>query len=102
MALSDDQRGASRIATLGALIVVAAFIVSKTARDAILLAHYDVKTLPIFIAISAVLSLPVIVVAGRLMIRHGPARLIPWINAASAALAVAEWMLLQRYPRPIA
>jgi hypothetical protein len=98
----DDHRGAARIATLGALIVVAAFIVSKTARDAILLAHYDVKTLPIFMAISAVMSLPVILVAGRLMTRYGPARLVPWINAASALLAVVEWVLLQSYPQPIA
>src|SRR4051812_44014987 len=102
MAPLDDQRGAARIATLGALIVVAAFIVSKTARDAILLAHFNVKTLPIFIAISAVMSLPVILVAGRLMTRYGPARLIPWINGVSAVLAMGEWMLLQSYPRPIA
>src|SRR5882672_7387397 len=80
----DDQRGAARIATISALIVVAAFVASKAARDAILLSHFDVKTLPIFIAISAVMSLPIILVAGRLMTRYGPARLMPAINAISA------------------
>jgi len=64
-----------------------------------LLARFDIKMLPLFIAISAVTSLPVILVAGRLMVRWGPARLIPVVNVVSAALAVVEWLLLQRYPR---
>src|ERR1044071_1043169 len=96
---SDDRRGAAWVATISAVIVIAAFVASKAARDAILLARFDIKTLPIFIAISAVTSLPVILIAGRWMARFGPARLIPVVNVASAALAVGEWMLLQRYPR---
>jgi hypothetical protein len=98
----DDQRGAARLATVSALIVVAAFVASKAARDAILLSHFSVKTLPIFIAISALVSLPIILVAGRLMTRHGPARLMPAVNLFSALLAVGEWLLLQHFPRPIA
>jgi hypothetical protein len=101
MAPHDDQRGSARIATVSALIVVSSFVAGKAARDAILLAHFNVTTLPIFMAVSAVLSLPVILVAGRLMTRFGPARLIPAINVASAGLAVLEWMLLRRYPGPV-
>jgi hypothetical protein len=99
---SDDQRGAARVATVSALIVVASFVASKAARDAILLARFDIKTLPIFVAISAVAALPIILVAGRLMARFGPARLIPVLNVVSAAFAVGEWLLLHRYPRPVA
>ena len=102
MATGDEQRPAARVATISALIVVASFVASKAGRDAILLARFDIKTLPIFIAISAVMSLPIIVVAGRLMARYGPARLVPALNAISAVFAVGEWALLARYPRPVA
>ncbi|HEX3764207.1 MAG TPA: hypothetical protein VHW23_36185 [Kofleriaceae bacterium] len=102
MAPRDDQRGAAWIATVSAVIVIASFVASKAARDAILLARYDVTSLPLFLAISAVTSLPIIVVAGRLMVRWGPVRLIPVLNVASAALAVGEWLLIARAPRVIA
>jgi len=101
MAPHDDERGAARLATISALIVVSSFVASKAARDAILLGHHNVKTLPIFMAISAVISLPLIIVAGRWMTRFGPARLIPAINLGSALLACGEWLLLNRYPGPV-
>jgi hypothetical protein len=99
---NDDQRGAAWIATISAVIVIASFVASKAARDAILLARFDVTRLPLFITISALSSLPIILVAGRLMVRWGPARLIPVVNVASAALAVGEWLLIGRAPRAIA
>jgi hypothetical protein len=99
---NDDQRGAAWIATVSAVIVIASFVASKAARDAILLARFDVTRLPLFITISAVTSLPVILFAGRLMVRWGPARLIPVLNAASAAISIAEWLLIGRAPRVIA
>jgi AAA family ATP:ADP antiporter len=102
MAPSDDQRRASRIAALCALLVIASFVASKAARDAILLARFSITSLPIFIALSAAVSLPIIVIAGRLMTRHGPARLMPAVNLVSAALAIGEWCLLGRFPRPVA
>jgi hypothetical protein len=102
MAPGDDQRGTARLATVGALIVVASFVASKAARDAILLSHFNVKMLPIFIAISAVISLPIIIAAGKLMTRYGPHRLVPVLNLASALFALGEWLLLQRFPRPVA
>lgn len=99
---NDDQRGAAWIATISAVIVIASFVASKAARDAILLARFDVTRLPLFITISAVTSLPVILFGGRLMVRWGPARLIPVLNAASAAISIAEWLLIGRAPRLIA
>ncbi|HEX3480158.1 MAG TPA: hypothetical protein VHT91_34310 [Kofleriaceae bacterium] len=99
---NDDRRGAAWIATISAVIVIASFVASKAARDAILLARFDVTRLPLFITISALTSLPVILVAGRLMARWGPARLIPVLNAASAAISIAEWLLIGRAPRVIA
>jgi hypothetical protein len=98
---SDDQRSAW-IATVSAVIVIASFVASKAARDAILLARFDITSLPLFLAISAVTSLPIILVAGRLMARWGPARLIPVVNVVSAVLAVGEWLLIARAPYAIA
>jgi ATP:ADP antiporter, AAA family len=98
----DDQRGAAWIATISAVIVIASFVASKAARDAILLARFDVTRLPLFLTISALTSLPIILVAGRLMVRWGPARLIPVLNVASAAISIAEWLMIERAPRVIA
>ena len=97
--MEDAERRATWIATFTALVVVAAFVAGKAARDAILLSSFGIESLPIFIGISAVISLPIILVAGRLMARFGPARLMPLLNLVSAAAAVVEWVLLSQYPR---
>nr|MBA3456986.1 hypothetical protein [Deltaproteobacteria bacterium] len=102
MTALDERRGAARVATISALIVVAAFVAGKAARDAILLSHFSIQSLPLFIGIAAVLSFPVILIAGRLMTRFGPARLVPVLNVVSAGFAVGEWLLLGRFPRVIA
>lgn len=99
---SDDSVTSARAATLSALIVVAAFVASKAGRDAIVLSNFRVTLLPYFIGGSALLSFPVILITGKLLARYGPGRLIPVANVVSAALAIAEWWLLDRFPRPIA
>src|ERR1051326_1995753 len=102
MIAADGHHRAGRIATVTAVVVVAGFVAGKAGRDAILLSNFDIKTLPIFITISALLSMPIILVSGKLMTRFGPARLMPALNLISAASAVVEWLLLARYPRPTA
>jgi hypothetical protein len=84
------------------VIVIASFVAGKVARDAILLARFDVTSLPIFIAIAAVISLPIIFVTGRLLARYGPAYLIPAVNLVSAGMSLGEWLLLERAPQLIA
>src|ERR1043166_3844963 len=98
----DGQRRAGWTATVAAVVVVAGFVAGKAARDAILLSNFGIKTLPIFVTISALIAMPIILVAGKLMTRFGPARLMPALNLISAACAVVEWLLLARYPRPTA
>jgi hypothetical protein len=102
MTTDDDQRRTGWVATVTALVVVAGFVAGKAARDAILLSNFGIKTLPIFVAISALIAMPVILLAGRLMTRFGPARLMPALNLVSSVLAVIEWCLLARYPRATA
>ena len=102
MAASDEQRQPTRIAALSALMVVSAFVAGKAGRDAILLSHFSIRSLPLFIGLSAALSLPVILVAGKLMVRFGPARLVPAMNIASGLFAIGEYVMLGSYPRPVA
>lgn len=87
------------LATLCALLVIAAFLAAKAARDATLLAHFPVTMLPLFIGLSAALALPVILLAGKLMMRHGPHKLVPAMNAVSAVILVGEWMISNQFPR---
>lgn len=95
----DGDRTAGRLATAAALAVIAAFVAGKAARDAILLSTFPVTSLPMFIGGTALLSLPLVVLAGRWMARLGPARLMPRLYALSAVLLGAEYLALARWPR---
>jgi len=96
---ASDDRGAVRAATIGAAIVVAAFGAGKAARDAIVLRSFDIEWIPLFSGGAAVLSLPLVLAAGRALARFGPTRVLPWLNFLSAALLVGEWLLLVPMPR---
>ncbi|HSR96897.1 MAG TPA: hypothetical protein VLM79_07605 [Kofleriaceae bacterium] len=100
--IDPRHRRAAWAATVTAVVVVAAFIAGKAARDAILLSQFSIRRLPIFITIAALISLPIVLVAGKLMTRFGPARLMPALNVLSAAFALGEWLLLGTFPRAVA
>ncbi len=102
MSVDDDQRRLARLAAISALLVVASFLAAKAARDATLLARFSIKSLPLFIGVSAALSLPIIIIAGKLMVRFGPMRLVPAMNLVSGLVALTEWAMISRYPRPVA
>ncbi|MBL9016569.1 MAG: hypothetical protein JNL83_20440 [Myxococcales bacterium] len=82
--------------------MVAVFVAGKAARDAILLSEFGIGYLPLFIGIASVVAFPVIVIAGKLMARFGPVKLVPIANLVSAAMLVAEWVLLEQFPRAMA
>jgi ATP:ADP antiporter, AAA family len=94
-----DLRAAARIAVVAALTVIAAFVASKAARDAILLSSFSIESLPLFVGLSAALSLPIVLWAGRLFVRYSPGRLLPIFNVLSALMLVGEWLLAFREPR---
>ncbi len=77
MATDDAQRRIGWVTTVAALVVIAGFVAGKAARDAILLSNFAITTLPIFVTISALIAMPILLVAGSLMTRFGPARLMP-------------------------
>ena len=94
----DELRGAARVAVLAAIMVLSSFVASKAARDAILLSTFDVEQLPLFVGVSAALSIPFAVLAGRLFVRFSPGRLLPLMNLLSAALLIGEWWIAKRDP----
>jgi ATP:ADP antiporter, AAA family len=93
-----ELRGAARIAVIAAVTVISGFVTSKAARDAILLSSFSIEQLPLFVGVSAALSLPIVLVAGRLFVRFSPDRLLPVLNLISAALLIGEWLLAQDHP----
>ena len=96
---ADELRAAARVAVAAAVAVLSSFVASKAARDAILLSSFDVEQLPLFVGLSAALSLPIVLLAGRLFIRFSPGRLLPVMNLASAVLLIGEWLLARGEPR---
>nr|MBA3500833.1 hypothetical protein [Deltaproteobacteria bacterium] len=96
---ADELRGAARVAVVAAMTVLASFVASKAARDAILLTNFDVEQLPLFVGLSAALSLPIVLFAGRLFVRFSPGRLLPLMNVASAVLLIGEWFIARTEPR---
>ena len=96
---ADELRGAARIAVVAAMTVLASFVASKAARDAILLSSFDIEQFPLFVGLSAALSLPLVLFAGRLFVRFSPGRLLPIMNLVSAILLMGEWTIARSEPR---
>ncbi|MBA3459598.1 MAG: hypothetical protein H0T46_06540 [Deltaproteobacteria bacterium] len=96
---AEDLRRAARIAVVAAVTVIAGFVASKAARDAILLSSFSIEQLPLFVGASAALSLPVVLFASRLFVRYSPDRLLPILNLVSASMLIGEWLLTESHPR---
>ena len=82
-----------RPAVLAAGLLVAQQVAGKATRDAFFLSHFDVTSLPLMAATSALLSLLAVFAFARGMAALSPARLVPLAAGASAALLTAEWSL---------
>jgi hypothetical protein len=87
------------VAPLTAAALLAQQVASNALRDALFLSWFPVTALPYLIAISAVLAVPAAGSSGRLLVRFGPARLVPIAFGLSGVLFVTEWALLAGQPR---
>jgi hypothetical protein len=94
-----NERWQVRVAAMTGFAVVAAFVAGKTARDAMFLTSFQVTLLPTFAAISAIVTIPLVLVVARRMTSMGPARLVAMLYIASTALLVLEWLASARWPR---
>ncbi|MGE0354066.1 MAG: hypothetical protein AB7I33_09255 [Gemmatimonadales bacterium] len=91
-------------ATLAAALLasgttIAVQVGSKATRDALFLSNFPVTSLPTMVMISAILSMAVVLWATGRMTAKGPARTVPLVYGASAALLLTEWALMGRLPR---
>ena len=92
----------SMAAPLTAAALIAQQVGGNAIRDGLFLSLYPVQSLPYFMAGAAVLAIGAAQLSGRLLARVGPARLVPALFAASAALFLLEWVLLGWQPRAAA
>jgi hypothetical protein len=83
-------------------MLVAQQVAGKATRDALFLSQFDITTLPLAAAASAILSLVAILAFARGMARLTPARMVPLALAASSTLLLAEWALSLAMPRAAA
>src|SRR5262245_14019089 len=100
MKSSGPQPGAAVVAAmLCAGTVTAQFIAGKATRDALFLANLDVTSLPAMVIATAVLSMGLVLVSARGLRALSPATFISLAFAISAALLLAEWVLVPVLPR---
>ncbi len=81
--------------------MVAFQLVGKATREALFLGAFEVTDLPRMTIAAAVVSALTVLALSRLLLRAGPTRLVPRLFVASAALLVAEWLLMPRAPRTV-
>ena len=96
------ERRAHVLAPLTAAALIAQQVGSNAFRDGLFLSAFPVTSLPYFMAAAAVLAVPAAHASGRLLTRFGPIRVVPAVLATSAALFLAEWVLLGWLPQAAA
>jgi AAA family ATP:ADP antiporter len=87
----------------GSAVVSAAMIAQQVAgkatRDTLYLTSFDVTTLPLMMAASAVLSILSVLWLSKMILRHSPARTVPASFAVSCVVLLAAWGLSFPAPR---
>lgn len=97
--MPDAGRSATvTAAALSAAVLIAQQVAGKATRDALFLSQFPAGALPVVMIASAVLSLSVTLVLGRLMLRSSPARVVWTVSLVSSGLFAFEWAL--SFPAP--
>ena len=82
-----------------AALMVFHLLASKAARDGYFLTYFSPSQLPEMVAVAAAFSLMASFLAGRVLGRSSPARLLPGAILTSGLLHLAEWSLLLSRPK---
>ncbi len=98
----SGRTAALTAATLVAVGMIAQQVAAKATRDAFFLSEFPATALPAVMIAGAGVSLIVVLLMSRAVTRWSPARVVPFVFAASGALFLAEWALAERMPRPAA
>jgi ATP:ADP antiporter, AAA family len=79
--------------------VGAQFVAGKAARDALFLANLDVTALPAMVVATAAFSILLVALSSRSLRSVPPGTLIPAAFGVSAALLLADWVLMSWAPK---
>jgi len=90
--------GAVAIAVASAAMI-AQQVAGKATRDALYLTSFDVTSLPLMMAGSAVLSIFSVLWLSKMLLRHSPERVVPASFAVSSLALLAAWALSFPAPR---
>jgi ATP:ADP antiporter, AAA family len=85
--------------TLAAITILMQQVAGKAARDAMFLAHFDVRGLPAMIIISSILSVAAGLLFSRSLSKVSPMRLLPVAFLGSAVLLAFTWWLTGPQPK---
>ncbi len=94
-----DTESSTWAVVLTAFVMIAGQIAAKATRDAIFLSTYSITDLPRMLIVAAVVSITLVVLISRGMVRWGPQRLVPVAFMGSALIYVGLWGLMRRAPR---
>jgi hypothetical protein len=91
-----------RQAILAAGLMMAWQVAAKATRDSLFLSVFEPSALPAMTGAAAVCAMVMALLSAKLLRRFGPFRVIPAGYALGGVLHAAEWILLPRFPRPVA
>jgi AAA family ATP:ADP antiporter len=102
MASEGRARYALIAATTTAALLIAQQVAAKAVRDAFFLSRFDSANLPPAMAAAAVIGVGSALVVGRMMVRHGPARYVPWLFGVQVLLFALEYAASAFAPAQVA
>lgn len=82
--------------------VIAQQVASKAVRDALFLSSFRVRSLPLVMAVGAILSLAAVVAISRLMARYAPRRVLLGLFGLSGLMLAGQWLAISHAPRHVA
>jgi len=95
---SETTTAATRIGIATSGVMIAQQVAAKATRDALFLSHFDADELLRAMLATAALSGVVAMAMAALLSRMGPARVVPAVFLAHAALFMLEWWLVGADP----
>jgi AAA family ATP:ADP antiporter len=98
---SIPQSPQVRQAVFIAAVMMTWQVAAKTARDSLFLAVFPPESLLTVVGVSAVCSIAMAYASSVVLRRVGPARVIPLGFLVSAAIHVAQWILLPVWQKPV-
>ncbi len=98
---SVETRGA-QVAAFTSMLLIAQQVSGKAVRDALFLSSFHATSLPLAMAMGALLSLAGVYGLSQWMARSTPAAIMPALFSISASAFGVAWLLAQSAPRPAA